>query len=820
MLLTKLLDEVKKQKGFHSSITTTFSVDGAFYDSGIERRLNRDSCRNNILLADATMFATSLATLPEAFSRAGRRYAVVPARAQACFHPKLMIRLGERRARLSVSSANATAAGWCRNLELVGSLAWDARDDGLDNAAQGQLIRKAFNYVLPWMRAVPGDAMEHKLALLHRDSPWLAEFRENIEPLTLQDGTQIDLLLERGDGAGVGILEKLRGIIGHRQAHRVVLISPFWDAEAQAIEDIASAFPSAEIVVGLPDRRPNFPAYMNLSHLNLRLARLPAALGAMRDLHAKLVIIQCEEGDHVLYGSANVSRAALGSPGRAGRNAEACVYRRYPRDEALSWLGLELDQPFDRSLLPSVRPEPEPAGDAELLPGTVELDEQQLRWWPLSSGYLTSATVLLPGGSEHAVRVGGNGQGLADIPGTPSWPLIVRFRLADGRRTLPALVHDPKRLWLASPGSYGGATSLVTGFEQGRFDIMDLAELADLLFERPDRASGGGGKGGSGEEHRDHYDSEEEFRRETEDTSRKHAISFQANHGIWSGHPIQALASRIAMGCLTGAPDPRTERERELREEDDLAAGEDEDGEHDAMPRPEDVANPAEQEASSAALSPEEQAKAEARRRRQHDRRRKVLLRALKLFDAWLAERVQNASLPVDDVPAKASFILRLLHEAARLRPDSETSAFAPLLSELPVGRDRLSGTTTLVISILERIWASQKGQAPLAQRLDPEARNARDRTDALAFARYSRWAAVRSLLLLEAGGPALATLPLVLQRPIVAILRSTYLVAPDGPDEHESLQKLEASIGGEPELADATYERLRQFRLQSAATH
>jgi len=210
MHLTRLLDELKKHRGFHSSIATTFSVDGAFYDSGIERRLNRDSCRNNIPVADATMLATSLAILPEAFSHAGRRYAVVPARAQACFHPKLMLRLGERRARLSVSSANATAAGWCRNVELFGTLAWDAKGEGADNAAHGQLIRKALNYLLPWMRAMPGDAMEHKLALLSHDSAWLSDRRENAAPLTLEDGTRIDLLLERGDGGGVGILEQLR----------------------------------------------------------------------------------------------------------------------------------------------------------------------------------------------------------------------------------------------------------------------------------------------------------------------------------------------------------------------------------------------------------------------------------------------------------------------------------------------------------------------------------------------------------------------------------------------------------------------------------
>jgi hypothetical protein len=813
MHLTKLLDEVKRQKGFHSSIATTFSVDGAFYDSGIERRLNRDGCRNNILMADAKMLAASLVTLPEAFSHAGRRYAVAPARARGCFHPKLLLRLGERRARLSVSSANATAAGWCRNLELVGTLAWDAKGEAPDNVAHGQLIRKAFNYLLPWMRAVPGDAMEHKLALLSRDSAWLSDIQANTEPVTLADSTRVDLLLERGNGHGVGILEQLRANIGDGQARRVVLVSPFWDAEAQAIEDIARSFPSAEIVVGLPDRRPNFPAHVDFSHLRLRLTRLPQVLGETRDLHAKLVVVQSDEGDHVLFGSANISRAALGAPGQPGRNAEACVYRHFPRGEVLSWLGLELDQPFDRSLLPAVRPEPEPDGEVALLPGTVELDEQRLRWWPTSNDHLRSAVLLLAGGAEHPVHVGGNGQGIVDIPSTPSWPLIVRFRLADGRQTLPCLVHDPKRLWLTSPGSYGGATALVSGFEHGRFGIMDLAELANQLFERPVQASGGGGKGSTGQEHNKHYDTEEEFRRETEDTSRKHVIGGRTAQGVWSGHPIQALASRIAMGCLTGALDPRAERERELREEEDLAAGEDEDGEHGATPDPAGSTADTEQEPPTAPLSRHDEANAEARRRRQYDKRRRLLLRALKLFDAWLTERVLNRALPVDDVPAKAAFMLRLLHEAARLRLDSEMAAYGPLLSELPVGKDRLSGTTTLVVSLLERIWASQRGLPPLAQRLDPEALNARDRTDAEAFARYSRWAVVRSLLLVEGGGPSLSTLPPILTRPILAILPGTYLVAPDDPNERENIKKLEASIGGDPALAEAVFERLRQLR-------
>lgn len=82
-----------KGRGYHSSIATTFSVDGAFYDSAIQRRLAREECRSNILIADQGMLADALDSLPRSFLGAGRRYAVVPARATACFHPKILLRL-------------------------------------------------------------------------------------------------------------------------------------------------------------------------------------------------------------------------------------------------------------------------------------------------------------------------------------------------------------------------------------------------------------------------------------------------------------------------------------------------------------------------------------------------------------------------------------------------------------------------------------------------------------------------------------------------------------------------------------------------------
>ena len=118
-----------KVSGWHSSIMTTFSVDPAFYDASVAWRLRTYGCENNILLADTRMLARSLKASPEAFRDAGRKYVIVPVRARGCFHPKIHLRLGNDGARLMVGSANATAAGWGRNKEVITAFDWARRSE-------------------------------------------------------------------------------------------------------------------------------------------------------------------------------------------------------------------------------------------------------------------------------------------------------------------------------------------------------------------------------------------------------------------------------------------------------------------------------------------------------------------------------------------------------------------------------------------------------------------------------------------------------------------------------------------------------------------
>jgi hypothetical protein len=104
-----------------------------------------------------------------------------------------------------------------------------------------------------------------------------------------------------------------------------------------------------------------------------------------RFIHAKLIIIQTAQSDHVLYGSANSTAAALGNAEFAGSNEEACLYRALPRNVAVETLGLTSalqSSPLDERALPSLpAEEPIPLADlARKFPGRFECLFDTLTW--------------------------------------------------------------------------------------------------------------------------------------------------------------------------------------------------------------------------------------------------------------------------------------------------------------------------------------------------------------------------------------------------------------------------------------------------------
>ena len=301
-----LFDDLKRS-GFHSSVLTTYSVDPAFYDANIQHRLRAFGCQNNLLMADAAMLSQALEQLPEAFSHAGRKYLIAPIEAEGCFHPKITLRYGKSKARMTLGSANATSAGWGSNRELVSTLKWSQSSDSPDGAIHCRLIARAHDCLLARLPASPDPDLSYKLHLLNSQSTWLADTMRGNGVEELDDGSLIDLLLsDPGSASGIGdrFLDRIRGSV-----ERLVIISPYWDASLGALERLHADLggPSTHIFLTLADdpeaRQSTFP--LPALDPGLKPTFHPLGDARHRFLHAKLILAQTRKHDYLLYGRAH-----------------------------------------------------------------------------------------------------------------------------------------------------------------------------------------------------------------------------------------------------------------------------------------------------------------------------------------------------------------------------------------------------------------------------------------------------------------------------------------------------------------------------------
>lgn len=371
------LYELFAEPGYHSCIATTFGVDFDAYENIALARLRGAGCRNNILVADCAMLTMALDGASPLPRHAGRLYTVTGARARSVFHPKIVLQLGREKGRLIVSSANMTASGMAGNLEVGGIIETDGADTG-----ETQIIGACWSYL---QRFLPADnsAIGRQVEWLEARTPWLAHLRVLDAPTALKDGTRAALMTT---GAPQGIGAQFGRALDGRPAERLICVSPYWDNDLAALRYLRDLSGAEETIVLLDNSRHQFSA-QEISPEDAILLRDFKASDETRFVHAKVIIVQTAEHDHVLYGSANCTLAALGNAGFAGSNEEACLYRALPRGAAIETLnlGAALDAPAlsHDEVIQIVREDELPLEEmAALHPGRFDCLYDTLTWWP------------------------------------------------------------------------------------------------------------------------------------------------------------------------------------------------------------------------------------------------------------------------------------------------------------------------------------------------------------------------------------------------------------------------------------------------------
>lgn len=475
-----------EDRGFHSSICTTFDVDFGAYETVALSRLRGVLCNNNILLTDSRMLTYSVdgRYLPRL---AGNMYSVVgvtPTRG-GVFHPKLVLQLGEKTGRLLVASANMTSAGLGGNLEVVGEVTLSTPD-----GPEVGLLRAVFDYLCALIPPEEVAAHEQLKWALYK-TPWLKDVAPTAK-LMDPEGVVYARFLAHSPAASIG--SRFFEAVGGEAIRRLIVISPFWDENLQALSWLRDELQPERVAVLLQREAALFPkqALSTMQPVDVYPLLAGASAKASRFVHAKLVIAQSDTADHVLFGSTNCTIAALGAPSFSGKNQEAALYRRMAPGEAVRLLELDSSLAADRAVSPDSLPNLEARDE-------IPLDECSRR----SSGQFELKNSVLTWRRPGALTAGEGAIELLDSFGAPiSFALkqtdetgvVARYALEavqlpsfarlihNGERFAPSVVQCAEALRFARLSGSSQSTETTIQYLESPEAVEDL-KLLEVLSE-------------------------------------------------------------------------------------------------------------------------------------------------------------------------------------------------------------------------------------------------------------------------------------------------------------------------------------------------
>jgi hypothetical protein len=492
------LYEKYSEGGYHSSIASTFNVDFDAYETVVLSRLRGAGCRNNLLLCDSRMVTASLDGAFRLPRYAGRLYSVSGAQGErvgGVFHPKLLIQLGRQKGRVLIGSANLTASGIGGNLEIVSELRATSEPSG-----ELGILRQAFDYLVRHLDR--GDStVEAQLEFLRRRSPWLFETEPALGAVSLADGTLAAFL---ASGANETMADRFVSLV-HEPIRRLIIISPYWDEQLAALQYLTSAWKPAEVFVLVDKEVTALPPLPPALSPVLRFFDRGKAFKS-RFIHAKVIIAQGANADHVLFGSANCTLAALGADGIPGINAEASLYRRLPPGLALTALDLAevfSSEPLSDGEIP-IRELPKDEIELERLasvyPGEFKILGDQLSWRP-SPKYADVACDLAlqdQRGEEIVVELtplqsdGPVRRYHISAPLGDATPVFAVAKRPGEQSSSPAIITYPQEIQIASrERGLRQLEQALTGLEDTSAASLQTLEIFDLL-QRLDQANQGG----------------------------------------------------------------------------------------------------------------------------------------------------------------------------------------------------------------------------------------------------------------------------------------------------------------------------------------
>jgi hypothetical protein len=289
------------------AILSTFQLDADFFERRLLQCPSLRNARRILIFMDSCQWYKLLRQdVPARLLNS--RYLVVPVRPPiGVFHPKLSLLVSEEGGQVLCGSNNLTRSGCSSNLELLNSVSImsEVKNDEALRLAQESLA--FFKRACDYAELETGRIARQWLEELPTYITWLAEKLPVTERRMVQ-------LIHTYDGS---LWDRLTTLLDGVTPKRFLIISPYFDYEAELIKRTRQRWPKALIEIVVQQDTTNLPVAA-LKKLRPSIA-LSEFRNTSRRLHAKLLAWESSKGTGCIVGSANFTTAAYDA-----RNIETC----------------------------------------------------------------------------------------------------------------------------------------------------------------------------------------------------------------------------------------------------------------------------------------------------------------------------------------------------------------------------------------------------------------------------------------------------------------------------------------------------------------
>ena len=306
-----ILSILESSRGYDVALLTTFNFEIDFFEKAVLNRLLKNEIRKVSVYVDSKELAKAVSKA--ASVNIGVRYVVNPVEMQASFHPKIILLLGEKKARLIVGSGNMKTSGYYINNEVFGCIDYDSEQTELRG-----IISDAIRYFEECDKYTP-RLDKDLLSEVHR-FPYYRRAAENDRVHFLGNGTS-------------SILEQVKHLITGN-VEEIKIAVPYYDNGLTGLQTIRETWPLAECRLFLQHR---WSTYQNTS-VAAWTERVFECIGSKEDnnshfYHGKVFLFRTEDSDYLLYGSSNCTQSAFTKSKEEGGNCECDILIKGNRGE-------------------------------------------------------------------------------------------------------------------------------------------------------------------------------------------------------------------------------------------------------------------------------------------------------------------------------------------------------------------------------------------------------------------------------------------------------------------------------------------------------